>query len=92
MQLLKNFILSAPPVKQQAPSEDDIKQKLRDDLDITCQYLDWRTPCWTEKNRVHNWRNYATPQLIAIWSTFSDEQKRVIAFTLDRIAEDEHWE
>ncbi|HEJ9029252.1 TPA: recombinase RecA [Serratia marcescens] len=47
---------------------------------------------WTEYNKVHCWRNYAPKQLRDIWHTFSDEQKKHIAFTLQTIADNEHWD
>ncbi|MEN6731678.1 recombinase RecA [Klebsiella pneumoniae] len=50
------------------------------------------SPKWDSGSKVHNWLNYATPELIAIWDTFSDEQKRVIAMTLDAAANREEWD
>lgn len=50
------------------------------------------SPKWGAGNKVHNWTLYAEPELIAIWDTFSEEQKRVIALTLDECASREEWD
>lgn len=82
--LLKGAILSEPPAHARE----------RKDIEICCRYdaSDWAKPNWTEKNPVHNWRNYATPPLRRIWHTFTDEQKQVIAFTLQTAADAEQWD
>lgn len=61
-------------------------------LDIFAKFNEWKEPNWSEKGRVHDWRNYPKPELIAIWHTFTDEQKKIIAYTLDEIASLERWD
>ena len=53
---------------------------------------DWREPQWGVPLRVHNWRNYATPDLRMIWYTFDDRQALVVACALDEIAGTEEWD
>ena len=53
---------------------------------------DWQNPKWTEYDKVHNWRNYASDELKNIWHTFTDEQKQVIAKALDDMADREEWD
>lgn len=53
---------------------------------------DWRHPDWNEGGRVHNWRRYVSDDLRAIWETFTDEQKRIIALNADEIAGNEDWD
>lgn len=53
---------------------------------------DWRDPKWDEPQLVYNWRIYATPELRAIWHTFTDEQALVVCVALDAMASGEDWE
>jgi hypothetical protein len=41
---------------------------------------------------VHEWRGYATSEIIALWPTFTDIQKQAIAEMLDGIASNERWD
>jgi hypothetical protein len=49
-------------------------------------------PKWDETGRVHDWRNYITEKLIALWPTFTDEQKIAIAEMAELQANSENWE
>ncbi|MBM2681821.1 recombinase RecA [Klebsiella pneumoniae] len=49
------------------------------------------SPKWGTGSKVHNWLNYAEPELIAIWDTFSEEQQKVIALTLEEVANREEY-
>ncbi|MDG0022425.1 recombinase RecA [Klebsiella pneumoniae] len=53
---------------------------------------DYISPVWEMPGKVHDWRNYAGNELISIWYTFSEEQKRAIALTLDAAASREEWD
>lgn len=53
---------------------------------------DYANPDFTDYDAVHNWRNYIGDELRAIWATFSDEQKRVIARQANITAEAEDWD
>lgn len=53
---------------------------------------DWKDPAWETGGKVHNWHNYASEEMKRIWNTFTDDQKQVIALTLNEIAENEEWE
>ena len=50
------------------------------------------SPDWTNKGKVHDWKNYANDGLIEIWDNFTQEQKRVIAKNLQDVADQEKWE
>jgi L-ribulose-5-phosphate 3-epimerase UlaE len=41
---------------------------------------------------IHEWKTYVSCELESAWGTFSDEQKKVIAKTLQDIADDEQWD
>lgn len=53
---------------------------------------EYLTPDWNGGGRVHNWRNHVGEHVRAIWHTFTDEQKRVLACEADDRASDEEWE
>lgn len=59
-------------------------------LDYDCP--DWQDPQWRQGGKVHNWHNYASEEMKRMWNTFTDEQKQVVALTLNEIADNEHWE
>lgn len=62
------------------------------DVDICCLVCDdWKNPEWDLGGHVHNWKNYSTEELKNIWENFTDEQKKVIVYTLDNAAEREFW-
>lgn len=42
--------------------------------------------------RVHDWRNYISEDMIAIWHTFTDEQRKVIYENAEQIAFHEDWD
>lgn len=60
--------------------------------DVFDKYGDYLNPVWAEGGRVQNWRNYINEQLREIWHTFTDEQKRVIAWNAEELADREHWD
>ena len=75
--------------------EDEFEERARDDvfylnLDYNCP--DWKNPDWSMGGRVHNWHNYASEEMQRMWNTFTDEQKQIIALTLNEIADNEVWE
>ena len=47
---------------------------------------------WDEGGKVHNWRNYVTDDVRAIWHTFNPEQKVALARMADTFAGREEWE
>lgn len=49
------------------------------------------SPKWDSGGKVHNLKRYAEPELIAIWDTFSEEQQKVIALTLEEVANREEY-
>lgn len=49
-------------------------------------------PDWSGAGRVHDWRNYISDELQAIWQTFSEEQKRLIAESAEVHANNEDWD
>ncbi|WP_228745558.1 recombinase RecA [Klebsiella quasipneumoniae] len=53
---------------------------------------DYFSPDWENKEKVHDWKNYASDGLIRIWGDFTLEQKLVIAQSLQKAADLEEWE
>lgn len=53
---------------------------------------DYRDPDWDDHHRVHNWRNYITPDLRLRWSTLPDDLKAILARNADEIASAEEWD
>lgn len=52
---------------------------------------DWENPNWNIKQRVCNWKKYATDELQSEWTNFTERQKKIISALLDDIAMDEEW-
>ena len=53
---------------------------------------DWESPDWDEDNRVHNWRNYVSDEVKALWQTFSIPQKQALAAGFEEVALREEWD
>lgn len=53
---------------------------------------DYKSPDWNNLDRVHEWKNYISEDLVMIWDTFTDIQKKVIAENADNIADREEWD
>lgn len=54
---------------------------------------DWDNPDFNLKGtQVHEWKSYATDDVVTLWVTFSDDQKKSIACMLDGIASCEDWD
>ncbi len=50
-------------------------------------------PQWRQCRKTpHDWHNYVSQEVRAIWNTFNDEQKGVLAKCFDDIANDEEWD
>lgn len=47
---------------------------------------------FTNPGRVHEWRNYISEEVRALWPTFNDEQKIAIARSADDLAGREEWD
>jgi hypothetical protein len=39
---------------------------------------DWWRPDWNAGGKVHNWRNYVSEEVRAMWDTFNDDQKKAL--------------
>lgn len=53
---------------------------------------DWQNPDWEARTKVHDWKNYVeTTFLEDIWETFDDNQKKVLAYNFQIIADNEEW-
>lgn len=59
-------------------------------LDLTPD--DAQSPRWDLANRVHDWRNYVSAEVQAMWHTFTPEQRAALARNADEIAGREEWE
>lgn len=53
---------------------------------------DWEAPDWGNKGRAHDWKNYISPELEAMWESFTPEQKMAIANSADYPASREEWD
>ncbi|HED9671310.1 TPA: recombinase RecA [Klebsiella pneumoniae] len=53
---------------------------------------EYLSPEWSDREKVHDWKNYANDGLIEIWDNFTQEQKRIIAKNLQEVADQEEWE
>lgn len=47
---------------------------------------------FTNRSRVHNWRNHVGDSLKAIWGTLSDETRGAIYLMAEWEAQSEEWE
>jgi len=92
IKLLDSHFISKSTPKPRKLTEEEEREKRRETFEACLIGIDWQHPDWDEGNRVHNWRNYAPFELIEMWETFTDEQKKAIAFALDECASNEHWE
>lgn len=50
------------------------------------------TPDWDGWGRVHNWRNYISEEVRAMWDTFTDEQKAALYRSAEEAAGMEEWD
>lgn len=53
---------------------------------------DFDDPEWDRDDRVHNWRNYPSDEVKALWPTFTRQQKIALAAMFDEMAGREEWE
>lgn len=54
---------------------------------------DWQHPDWEARTKVHDWKNYVnTIFLEDMWNTFDDNQKKVLAYNFQLIADGEEWD
>lgn len=53
---------------------------------------DYANPDWDNPSKVHDWKNYVTEAVEAIWETFDHTQKKAIASMLQDIADREEWD
>lgn len=53
---------------------------------------DFISPNWKAMNRVHEWKNYISEEIQALWDSFSLVQKLEIAKEAQHRASQEDWE
>lgn len=58
----------------------------------TEQAAPYLNPDWNEEDRVHNWRNYISVEVQAMWDTFSAVQKAALYKQADEQASREEWD
>lgn len=51
-----------------------------------------QTPDWQNTNRVHDWKNYISEEVAAMWDTFTPEQREALARMADGFADCENWD
>jgi hypothetical protein len=49
-------------------------------------------PEWDKAGKVHDWRNYASEEIMVMWEGFTPEQRLAIARMLDGMASNEEWD
>lgn len=62
---------------------------------IEGEYLDGDSlehPEFHKAGKVHDWRNYVSDRVQALWPTFTHEQRVAIALQAAENASCEHWE
>jgi hypothetical protein len=53
---------------------------------------DWQRPNWADAGKVHEWKNYISEEVQAMWDTFSDDQKQALARQAEDKADCEEWD
>ena len=53
---------------------------------------DWAAPDWGNAGRVHEWKNYVSEEVQAMWDTFTDDQKQALARQSEDNASNEEWD
>lgn len=53
---------------------------------------DWSTPDFANAGRVHEWKNYVSEEIRAMWSSFPDHLKQALARQAEERAECEEWD
>jgi len=53
---------------------------------------DWAAPEWDKAGRVHEWKNYISEEVQAMWATFTDAQKQALARQAEETASREEWD
>lgn len=53
---------------------------------------DYYSPDWQSGGRVHEWKNYISEELQAMWVTFTDAQRAAIARSAQINASAEDWD
>lgn len=61
-------------------------------MDSVMNADEYLNPDWSNKGKVHNWRNYVSDELKRIWPTFTSEQKRVVAEAMRDASDMEDWD
>lgn len=53
---------------------------------------DFDNPDWKDAGRVHDWRNYASDDLRALWPELPEKHQAIIAASLQDAADREEWD
>jgi hypothetical protein len=54
--------------------------------------LKYLEPDWTDFDKVHNWKNYISEELVDMWDSFTDNQKIAIGENAQGLADNEEWD
>ena len=49
-------------------------------------------PDWGAAEEVHDWRNYVSDEVRAIWDTFTPEQRIILGRMFDEMGGREEWD
>jgi hypothetical protein len=52
----------------------------------------YQNPDWDAGSHVHNWRNYISDEVQAMWLTFTPEQRAALGRQAQTQAENEEWD
>jgi hypothetical protein len=53
---------------------------------------DHLVPEWEKAGKVHDWRNYISDEVRALWETFTPEQCAALARQAEQMASHEIWQ
>ncbi len=53
---------------------------------------DYSHPQWDNAGRVHEWKNYISDEVKALWFTFTDAQRQALSRQAEDIADQEDWD
>ena len=52
----------------------------------------WSEPDFANAGRVHDWRNYVSEEICAMWPSMPDQLKQALARQAEATASNEEWE
>lgn len=56
------------------------------------EFIPWMNPEWSRVGRIHDWRNYVSPEIQQLWETMDLQVRRLIYIMADQTAGNEEWD